>query len=123
MQGYAEQALSARERKTCYFKRHPMLTFVNHSPDMQPTPCYKIRNPNKLLGSKWTAAQPMQKRKHFIITKLLRDEQQLVISCVLEAVIDNHQRVLPWRDLNNHAIWLPGWQTQGNVASSPPDLQ
>jgi len=38
--------------------------------------------------SKWTAIKPKQKERHFIVTKLVRDENEVIISCDLEAVIN-----------------------------------
>ena len=39
-------------------------------------------NPEKLLLSKWTARQPQHREKHFLVTKLLRDEQERVLSLI-----------------------------------------
>ena len=36
-------------------------------------------NPAKLLLSKWTAAQPRHKEKHFLVTELFRDEEGTVL--------------------------------------------
>ncbi|MEO4014834.1 TIGR02450 family Trp-rich protein [Pseudomonas rossensis] len=36
-------------------------------------------NPIKLLLSKWTAAHPQNREKHFLITELFRDEQGTVL--------------------------------------------
>ncbi|MGB4497939.1 MAG: TIGR02450 family Trp-rich protein [Methylococcaceae bacterium] len=47
-------------------------------------------NPEKLMLSKWTAIKPKQKERHFIVTKLVRDENEMIISCELEAVINRH---------------------------------
>jgi len=44
-------------------------------------------NPNKLLLSKWTAVKPRQKERHFMVTKLIRAENEEIIACELEAVI------------------------------------
>ena len=32
-------------------------------------------NPDKLLQSKWTAVTPKNRERHFIVTRLIRDEQ------------------------------------------------
>jgi tryptophan-rich hypothetical protein len=43
-------------------------------------------NPEKLLLSKWTAVQPRNKENHFIVTRLIRNEQEeTVVECILEA--------------------------------------
>ncbi|MGO2355106.1 MAG: TIGR02450 family Trp-rich protein [Marinomonas foliarum] len=67
-------------------------------------------NPNKLLLSKWTSTSPQQKEKHFIVTKLIRDEENVVIECVLEAVISKNQYQLPWQSLTSSEDWLQGWK-------------
>ncbi|MGO3738656.1 TIGR02450 family Trp-rich protein [Marinomonas foliarum] len=67
-------------------------------------------NPNKLLLSKWTSTSPQQKEKHFIVTKLIRDEENVVIECVLEAVINKNQYQLPWQSLTSSEDWLQGWK-------------
>lgn len=67
-------------------------------------------NPNKLLLSKWTSASPQQKEKHFIVTKLIRDEDDIVVECVLEAVINKNQYQLAWQSLTSSEDWLQGWK-------------
>ncbi|UTW00225.1 TIGR02450 family Trp-rich protein [Marinomonas rhizomae] len=67
-------------------------------------------NPNKLLLSKWTSTSPQQKEKHFIVTKLIRDEDDIVVECVLEAVINKNQYYLPWQTLASPDDWLQGWK-------------
>jgi len=67
-------------------------------------------NPNKLLLSKWTSKSPKQKEKHFIVTELIRDEQETVVECQLEAVINKSQYTLPWQNLTSEEDWLQGWK-------------
>ncbi|KZN15033.1 TIGR02450 family Trp-rich protein [Marinomonas sp. TW1] len=67
-------------------------------------------NPNKLLLSKWTSHSPQQKEKHFIVTELIRDEDDKVIECVLEAVINHQQYRLPWQSLSTKELWQQGWK-------------
>lgn len=66
-------------------------------------------NPNKLLLSKWTAVTPLRKEKHFLVTKLLRDELEIVTGCVLEAVLTQRAQVLDWRVLQDETCWRQGW--------------
>ncbi|WP_262966778.1 TIGR02450 family Trp-rich protein [Methylobacter psychrophilus] len=66
-------------------------------------------NPEKLLLSKWTAVQPANKEKHFLVTRLDRDEQEIVVACVLEAVINHREIELDWQLLKDASSWLPGW--------------
>ncbi len=69
-------------------------------------------NPKKLLRSKWTAAQPLNKEKHFIVTKLVEPETplQATESIELEALHSRRVLVLPWIELSDRSRWLQGWQ-------------
>ena len=69
---------------------------------------YQI-NPNKLLLSKWTAQQPENKERHFIVTELIRDEQETIIACELEAVINKNSYQIDWKTLKDDSRWLMGW--------------
>ena len=69
-------------------------------------------NANKLLRSKWTAATPQNKEKHFIVTKLIEpilpDGQ--IESIEIEATYTKRSFILPWRELLNQTQWLQGWK-------------
>ena len=67
-------------------------------------------NPEKLLMSKWTATHPERRERHFIVTKLIRDTNETVIGCVLEAVIDKNTYELNWHELKDASRWLTGWK-------------
>ena len=67
-------------------------------------------NPEKLLLSKWTAAKPQKKERHFIVSKLIRDENEVIVSCELEAVINQTIYVIAWQELKNAAAWQMGWK-------------
>jgi len=67
-------------------------------------------NPSKLHHSKWTAAQPSNKEKHFIVTKLLRDEEENVVEVVIEAIYSQRELILPWQNLKDESEWKLGWQ-------------
>lgn len=67
-------------------------------------------NPRKLLNSKWTAVNPIQKEKHFLITKLEFNEEGDVLHCLMEAVISNRERRIDWKELENEDNWLQGWK-------------
>lgn len=68
-------------------------------------------NPKKLLNSKWTAINPEQKEKHFIVTKLHWDEEQtMVMSCDLEAVMTKNTYNMPPEELKSLDDWLQGWK-------------
>jgi tryptophan-rich hypothetical protein len=68
-------------------------------------------NPKKLLLSKWTAAIPRNKEKHFIVTKLIQPELPAVrVECVeIEAVHSKRSFVLLWRELTDESQWHQGW--------------
>lgn len=66
-------------------------------------------NPNKLLLSKWTAVQPLRRQKHFLVTCLVRDEQDIVVACELEAIIDKQVYTIDWRVLQDAEQWQMGW--------------
>ena len=68
-------------------------------------------NPKKLLLSKWTAVAPQNKEKHFIVSQLLLpDDPALPLDLIeLEAIFSKRVYVLPWRDLQDKAIWRQGW--------------
>ncbi|WP_292438902.1 TIGR02450 family Trp-rich protein [Methylophaga sp.] len=67
-------------------------------------------HPNKLKLSKWTARQPQHREKHFLVTKVSRDEKGGISSCQLEAVISKKIYHIDWRQLRDSKTWLQGWQ-------------
>ncbi|MAX32018.1 MAG: TIGR02450 family Trp-rich protein [Halomonadaceae bacterium] len=67
-------------------------------------------NPDKLQQSKWTAVAPKHKEKHFMVTKLVRDEEEKVVQVVLEAVLTRRELTLPWQALKDDETWRMGWK-------------
>lgn len=67
-------------------------------------------NPKKLLNSKWTAVTPVKKEKHFIVSEVEFDEENLVVSCNIEALISKRSIPINWRDLKDDSNWLQGWK-------------
>ncbi|MEY2666077.1 MAG: hypothetical protein RLZZ384_248 [Pseudomonadota bacterium] len=68
-------------------------------------------NPRKLLYSKWTALHPTKKRRHFIVTKLiLSPDNEIIIGCELEAVIDKSIAEIDWKQLKEASSWQMGWR-------------
>jgi tryptophan-rich hypothetical protein len=67
-------------------------------------------NPKALLNSKWTKVSIKNKEKHFTVTLVEKDEEQNVVLCVIEAVINNHEYSIDWRELKNSSKWQQGWQ-------------
>jgi tryptophan-rich hypothetical protein len=69
-------------------------------------------NPKKLLLSKWTAANPHGKEKHFIVTGVIQPEPPAtrIETIELEAVYSRRVFSLSWRNLTDRKQWLQGWQ-------------
>ncbi|MDG1121457.1 MAG: TIGR02450 family Trp-rich protein [Glaciecola sp.] len=67
-------------------------------------------NPKKLLNSKWTAVTPTNKEKHFMVTFIKFDEEDVVVACTIEAVMPKRPYAMDWQDLQNDDVWLFGWQ-------------
>ena len=67
-------------------------------------------NPRKLLHSKWTAVTPKNKEKHFLVVEVEYDDDGAVVLCLLEAVINQRQTAVNWRDLKNSEHWKQGWR-------------
>jgi len=67
-------------------------------------------NPAKLLLSKWTAADPRNKEKHFLVTELFVDDEGTVLEIELQAVMTRRSERLPWQTLQNIDAWKIGWK-------------
>ena len=67
-------------------------------------------NPAKLLLSKWTAAHPRNKEKHFLVTELFCDEEGTVLDIELQAVMTKRGERVPWQTLQNAEDWRIGWK-------------
>ncbi|MGS0542225.1 TIGR02450 family Trp-rich protein [Pseudomonas sp. Y5-11] len=67
-------------------------------------------NPQKLLLSKWTAAHPQNREKHFLVTELFRDEEGTVLEIELQAVLTQRSERLEWQRLRISTEWLQGWK-------------
>jgi tryptophan-rich hypothetical protein len=64
----------------------------------------------KLLHSKWTAAQPKNKEKHFMVTEIEFDEDGAVLSCSIEALMSKRLIPIQWQELKDSKVWLQGWK-------------
>ncbi|GAC20880.1 hypothetical protein GARC_3928 [Paraglaciecola arctica BSs20135] len=53
---------------------------------------------------------PLNKEKHFIITEVEYDEDGVVISCLLEAIISKRSTHIHWPSLKDTEQWLQGWK-------------
>lgn len=66
-------------------------------------------NPSKLHLSKWTAVQPRNHEKHFLVTELYRDEEGVVLAIELQAVLTGRSQRCDWRALKDAGHWRMGW--------------
>lgn len=71
----------------------------------------KILSPKKLLHSKWTAVSPVNKEKHFMVTKFVMPDgiDKPIELIELEAVYSGRIQLLPWAQLNDSNLWIQGW--------------
>jgi len=69
-------------------------------------------SPKKLLLTKWTAVQPINKQKHFLVSKVILPEppSEKIEFVEIEAVYSQKTSLIPWRDLTNSELWLQGWK-------------
>lgn len=68
-------------------------------------------NPKKLHLTKWTAVKPVDKQKHFLVSRVIQptlpeDPIELV---EIEAVFSHATQVIAWRALQNDSVWRQGW--------------
>jgi tryptophan-rich hypothetical protein len=68
-------------------------------------------SPGKLLHTKWTAVEPRNKEKHFLVTKVIEPDPpgSPVVSVEIEAVHSQRARTIDWRELTDAARWRRGW--------------
>ncbi|MBD8492391.1 TIGR02450 family Trp-rich protein [Pseudomonas syringae] len=67
-------------------------------------------NPRKLLLSKWTAAVPKNREKHFLVTELFCDDEGVVLEIELQAVLTGRNERLAWQVLQDADSWRMGWK-------------
>ncbi|MEC6742917.1 TIGR02450 family Trp-rich protein [Pseudomonas qingdaonensis] len=66
-------------------------------------------NPRKLGLSKWTACQPVNREKHFLVTELICDEHGTPLQIELQAVYSGRKQLLDWQELRDSQRWKIGW--------------
>jgi len=56
-------------------------------------------NSKKLLNSKWTAFSPVNKEKHFFVTKVILPDlpNQVIEHVTLEAVHSQRSKIIAWQ--------------------------
>lgn len=72
---------------------------------------FNTLSPKKLLHTKWTAVEPMNKEKHFLVTRAVEPVPpgSPVVSVEIEAVHSGRTRLIAWRELKDAARWRRGW--------------
>jgi hypothetical protein len=68
-------------------------------------------SPKKLLLSKWTAVKPVDKQKHFLVSRVIQpafpdDPIELV---EIQSVYSNATQIIAWRELQHDSVWRQGW--------------
>jgi len=66
-------------------------------------------NPRKLKLSKWTACQPVNREKHFLVTQLICDEAGVPVQVELQAVHSQRVELFDWSELRDDKRWKIGW--------------
>lgn len=68
-------------------------------------------NPKKLLLSKWTAVEVVDKQKHFLVSKLIQpnDLALPITELEIEAVYSGNKQIILWRELQDVRRWKQGW--------------
>ncbi|MCF8060263.1 MAG: TIGR02450 family Trp-rich protein [Bacteriovoracaceae bacterium] len=69
-------------------------------------------NYKNLLNSKWTAVEPLNKEKHFLVIKLQKNpnDSQVIELVILEAILTKRKLQIKPRELENQNYWLEGWK-------------
>jgi tryptophan-rich hypothetical protein len=81
-------------------------------PDRPHAPTRKRQlSPKKLLLSKWTAVTPMNKEKHFVVTRVVApDPPRMTIGQVeMQAVHSGRSMTVSWDELTDSSRWHQGW--------------
>mgnify|MGYP002628321295 CR=1 FL=1 len=79
---------------------------------MKPYKITTLLSPKKLLLTKWTAVHPINKQKHFLVSKVIEPDppSEKIEFVEIEAVYSKKAHLIPWRDLTNPEQWLQGWK-------------
>jgi tryptophan-rich hypothetical protein len=69
-----------------------------------------VISPKKLINSKWTRVSPLNKERHFIVTKVEFNENSTITHCLIEAVITKRVEEINWSELKDDNAWKHGWK-------------
>lgn len=77
---------------------------------MPESDCHRL-NPAKLLLSKWTAVNSIDKERHFLVTRVINPDAPVnrIEFVRLEAVLTRRSFTLRWTELADKTRWLQGW--------------
>ncbi len=69
-------------------------------------------SPKKLLLTKWTAAAPRDKEKHFLVVAVVEPQTpgDPIVDIDLEAAMTGRITRMPWRELKDSTKWKQGWR-------------
>lgn len=84
---------------------------ITHPPATEVAAPRNPLNPKKLLLTKWTAAAPRDKEKHFVVVRVVVPDPPAtrIDQVELEAVHSGRTVVLHWRELTDGRQWRQGW--------------
>lgn len=60
----------------------------------------------RALGSKWTAVQPQNGEKHFLVTRIADHKTRMV---KLECVVTCSTQIIAYEQLTGGGQFVPGW--------------
>ena len=71
----------------------------------------------KFEQSKWTAKEPQNKEKHFIVIKVYRnlDDRQIIDKIDIQAVYTNKIYQVTPKELLDKNDWTRGWKSIGQI--------
>lgn len=61
----------------------------------------------KVLNSKWTAVQPQNGEKHFLVTRIADHKTRMV---KLECVVTRSTQIIAYEQLTASGQYVPGWR-------------
>ena len=68
-------------------------------------------SPKNLLDSKWTAAVPRERDKHFVLVRIIPSESTSSsgASVELQSLISKRRMIVPQSELTDPERWRQGW--------------
>ena len=71
----------------------------------------------KLLYSKWTAIEPRDREKHFVVNRIFQIDTSgsTSVNVELEAVLSKRVRSLPLNELFDTTRWTQGWSRSSDA--------